>query len=316
MARGTDRELISVVIPTYNRASFLAAALDSVSDQECRPIEIIVLDDGSTDDTCRLVHTWTQRHATEELCVLYRRQPNRGAASARNAGMALASGAFLHFLDSDCTVSADFFHRLIRKLQGHPSAPYAYGTTRFVDETGAVIQEVGREPEPDPHDDAVAQNMTCIAPLFRRQALDDISWNEALVCLQDWAFKAVVTIREGTGVFVRDAAAVAVLHAGDRISKHGTSDFLAGQARTIRFVCSCLPQDPATSQAKATLGRRMMSVAKGYMRLGDLPAARQAIREAAGLSAGHPGLAGTVSALTRLLGIRSLTWAMRITGRL
>jgi glycosyltransferase involved in cell wall biosynthesis len=85
---------ISVVIPTYNQSRFLPYAVESALAQTLPPAEIIVVDDGSTDDTPTTLRRWLNR-----IRVL--RQPNRGVAAARNAGAAAAAGELLAFLDSD-----------------------------------------------------------------------------------------------------------------------------------------------------------------------------------------------------------------------
>ncbi|MBI3266153.1 MAG: glycosyltransferase [Chlamydiae bacterium] len=84
---------VSLIIPTYNRASFLKEALDSVFDQERRPDEIIVIDDGSTDETQRIVNSFKDIH--------YFYQPNQGVSSARNQGIKMAQAEWITFLDSD-----------------------------------------------------------------------------------------------------------------------------------------------------------------------------------------------------------------------
>jgi glycosyl transferase family 2 len=86
--------LYSVVIPTYNRAALLSEALDSVFAQDIPSLEAVVVDDGSTDGTAGVAAAYGGR-------VRYLRQANRGPAAARNAGVALAAGELIAFLDSD-----------------------------------------------------------------------------------------------------------------------------------------------------------------------------------------------------------------------
>ena len=81
--------IVSVIIPTYNCAPRLLRALRSVAAQTYRDIEIVVVDDGSTDDTADRVAEWTAQSGAN---VRYVRQPNAGPAAARNHGMRLASG--------------------------------------------------------------------------------------------------------------------------------------------------------------------------------------------------------------------------------
>jgi glycosyltransferase involved in cell wall biosynthesis len=85
---------VSVVIPTYNHVGFLPSALQSVCGQTFPAQEVIVVDDGSTDDTGEVLRAWEGR-------IRIIRQPNRGVAAARNAGASMASADLLAFLDAD-----------------------------------------------------------------------------------------------------------------------------------------------------------------------------------------------------------------------
>jgi len=86
--------LVSVIIPTYNRAGFLKEAIESVLGQTYSRVELIVIDDGSTDQTKALV-----KYYSDQLTYVY--QENKGVAAARNRGIAEAAGPLIAFLDSD-----------------------------------------------------------------------------------------------------------------------------------------------------------------------------------------------------------------------
>lgn len=86
--------LISVIIPTYNRANFLHEAIESINDQNYSNLEIIIVDDGSTDNTKKIV-----KNLGSNLKYIY--QKNKGPAAARNTGLKVAKGEIIGFLDSD-----------------------------------------------------------------------------------------------------------------------------------------------------------------------------------------------------------------------
>lgn len=86
--------LISCIVPVYNGERFLAEALDSILGQTYRPLEVIVVDDGSTDATAEIA----ARYAPQVTCL---RQDNRGAASAKNLGVSASRGNLIAFLDAD-----------------------------------------------------------------------------------------------------------------------------------------------------------------------------------------------------------------------
>ncbi len=84
--------LVSVVVPTYNRAEVLVEALDSIAGQTHRPLEIVVVDDGSSDGTAGRVRGWAEGHEGPDLSLHYHHQENRGARR-RNAGRGRRGGS-------------------------------------------------------------------------------------------------------------------------------------------------------------------------------------------------------------------------------
>lgn len=121
--------MISVVIPTFNRAGLLRHALDSVLTQTFRDVEIIVVDDGSTDDTRGVVRSYGQR-------VRYIYQDNQGRGAARNTGVLAAQGDYIAFLDSDDIWYPDHLQRLVDYLQANPDAEFLHGLLDVLNEDG------------------------------------------------------------------------------------------------------------------------------------------------------------------------------------
>lgn len=107
---------VSTIVPTHNYAHYLGEALDSVAAQRVKPLEVIVVDDGSTDDTAEVVES--RRASLPPLVFI--RQEQRGASAARNAGAARARGDLLHFLDADNVLLPDFYLHLTTVLDAHP----------------------------------------------------------------------------------------------------------------------------------------------------------------------------------------------------
>ncbi|MDP6945990.1 MAG: glycosyltransferase family 2 protein, partial [Myxococcota bacterium] len=106
---------VSVVIPTYNRAERLAASVDSCLEQTHDSVEVIVVDDGSTDETPEALAELERRWGSEHLRWV--RQDNQGACAARNTGMALATGEYLQLHDSDDLLMPDKFTEQVAALE-------------------------------------------------------------------------------------------------------------------------------------------------------------------------------------------------------
>lgn len=118
----TSPELaVSVVIPVWNRAELVLRCLESIRAQTRAPRSVVVVDDGSTDDTADRIEAWIRAHGTAIGAVLLRR-PHAGAASARNAGLATTDAPLVAFLDSDDHWPPDFLARTVAALSHQPTA--------------------------------------------------------------------------------------------------------------------------------------------------------------------------------------------------
>ncbi len=125
---------ISAVVPTYNRSELLLGALESIRNQSFRPIEIVVVDDGSTDDTLVVVSEWTRKNEEAgALVVRCVRQANLGANAARNRGIRESHGEFIAFLDSDDRWLPDKLAKQIPVLQEDADIGGVYCGLRNVD---------------------------------------------------------------------------------------------------------------------------------------------------------------------------------------
>jgi glycosyltransferase involved in cell wall biosynthesis len=120
---------VSVIIPTYNRAGFIGEAIQSVLDQTCTDWELIVVDDGSTDETAQVVAQFGER-------VTYVYQDNAGVSAARNAGLATARGELVSFLDSDDRMLPHNLETLVVLLDAQPKVSVAYGWYYWMDIDG------------------------------------------------------------------------------------------------------------------------------------------------------------------------------------
>jgi glycosyltransferase involved in cell wall biosynthesis len=112
--------LVSVIIPVYNYEKYLAEAIESVLAQTYQPIEIIVIDDGSTDNSARVAQQFAPR-------IRYFYQSNAGLGAARNAGVEASQGDYLTFLDADDLWVKNKIALQMALFQGNPEADLVFG---------------------------------------------------------------------------------------------------------------------------------------------------------------------------------------------
>ena len=184
--------LVSVIVPTYNRADLLVETLDSVRRQAYRPIELLVVDDGSRDDTPQRVAEWSARHADDaRLEVVFHREPNRGAPAARNLGLILSRGEFLQFLDSDDLLHPDKIALQVAALREAPELDLVCAmSVRFRDRPDWDAPPYSGMGFPSPLPECLTdftRFWTTDAAVYRRRTcLENGPWDEALVTCQDW----------------------------------------------------------------------------------------------------------------------------------
>lgn len=127
-----ERDLVSVIVPTHNRGYIIERALDSVLAQSHRALEVLVVDDGSADDTRRRVEKYGSN-------VRYVPRPNGGVSAARNTGLALATGEFIALLDSDDAWLPWKLEAQVAFLRARPGVGMVWTDMAAVDEDGRVV---------------------------------------------------------------------------------------------------------------------------------------------------------------------------------
>jgi glycosyltransferase involved in cell wall biosynthesis len=133
----TDLPLVSIILPTYNRASFLPQAIQSICEQQWTDWELVVIDDGSTDETREVLDDLTSNLVQS---VRYVYQENQGASEARNTGLDYVRGKYVAFFDSDDLWLPHHLSRCVAALEANPTVDWAYGASRIVDKsTGRIL---------------------------------------------------------------------------------------------------------------------------------------------------------------------------------
>jgi glycosyltransferase involved in cell wall biosynthesis len=173
--------LVSVIIPVYNGERFVAEGLESVFAQDYRLIEVIVVDDGSTDRTAETVRAFDQ--------VQYVYQTNLGVASARNKGISLANGEFIALLDHDDLWTPDKLRRQVNFLLEHPEVDYVLVKQRMFIQPGMEQPDwVRSELLENSHTAFVPSSMLCRKSVFAKVGLFNPAYK--ISDDADWFFRA------------------------------------------------------------------------------------------------------------------------------
>src|SRR5947209_8483011 len=187
--------LVSVIVPTYNYAPFIAQALESLRAQTYPRWECLVVDDGSTDATPEIVAGYAGRDAR----IRYTRQKNARQAAARNTGLRACAGEYVQFLDADDLIEPEKFERQVGYLEGRPEVDVVYGGVKFFSVEGA-----GGRPDAAPGESEwwagvsgagvlaalVRRNIIVInSALVRRSVVEEVGrFDEGLPPVEDWDY--------------------------------------------------------------------------------------------------------------------------------
>jgi glycosyltransferase involved in cell wall biosynthesis len=174
--------LISVIIPAYNQGHYIAAAIQSVLDQSYENLELLVVDDGSTDDTRGIVAEFSDRR----LRYIY--QENQGLSAARNCGIRYSTGDFLSFLDSDDLFLPDKLQLLVDLMQTDPEIGLAAGQAIPFDELGEHPEKLYATPLPLDSAQLLLSNPLHVGSiLLRRTWQQEVGlFDESLRSYEDW----------------------------------------------------------------------------------------------------------------------------------
>ncbi|MBL1435595.1 MAG: glycosyltransferase family 2 protein [Rhodobacteraceae bacterium] len=175
----------SIIVPAYNAEHYLPETLNSLLAQTYTDYEIIVVDDGSTDQTVKKM----QAFSDPRLKVI--RQSNRGLAGARNSGIAEATGKYIGFCDSDDLWMPRKLEKHIRHLEARPGVGLSFSGSALIDENSL---QIGLSQTPKTMGisakDVLLRNPigNGSSPVFRRTALQDIAWRPDHEQNRDWWF--------------------------------------------------------------------------------------------------------------------------------
>lgn len=175
---------ISVIIPVYNRESVLERAVMSVLDQTMPPLEILIIDNNSTDNTPKIIHDLKQKYSLIRSFVAEK----QGASHARNMGIIESKGNWLQFLDSDDVLQPEKFEKLAAHIKSNLTSDVIYSPHKVIltnkfNLTKSYIQNINE----DVKIGLITFNIgTTSSNLFKRSIFYDLQWNTGINSTQDY----------------------------------------------------------------------------------------------------------------------------------
>ncbi|WP_158542160.1 glycosyltransferase family 2 protein [Pedobacter chinensis] len=175
--------LVSIITPCYNSSDFVRATLNSVIVQDYKNWELIVVDDKSNDDTCKIVEEFTSRYRNIKLISLLK---NEGVSNARNIGMLEARGKYIAFLDSDDVWMENKLSRQIAYME-EQLLTMTFCSYKRINEEGAVISRQIPVPFSVSYKNLLSHNMIIFSTsMTLRSAIGDLKFKKA--GHEDWIF--------------------------------------------------------------------------------------------------------------------------------
>ena len=199
MSRGRSKPLVSVIVPCFNAEAWIRDTLRSVAEQDLEDVEVVVVDDGSTDASASIVEGEFER-------VALLRTPNLGASHARNLGTRKARGSFLQYLDADDVLAPGKLRAQLCALKA-TNGDVAYGGWQVLQSSasgGSVPGYVVDRQMEGEAELALFTNFWCppAAYLFRREVVERVgAWNEKLPIIQDARFALDCALRGAKFVY-------------------------------------------------------------------------------------------------------------------
>ncbi len=255
-----NNAMVSVVVPAYNCSGFIRRCVDSLCRQSHSDLQIILVDDGSSDDTPKVCDELAS--VDDRIVVIHK--PNGGVSSARNAGILAATGEYVTFVDSDDYIDFDHIENLYNLMQKHTCdvAICGYAVEDENSRTSGKRKACSCNEVCYDHDSAVCELLAGGAvggyvwnKLYRKELLEGIEFDGSIKILEDLLFNYNVFKRVKSAAFC-DCKSYHYIQRGQSAMHRGFGEEHRKMVQTARFICHDLEDE---SQELADAGKGLLA---------------------------------------------------------
>lgn len=188
--------LVSVILPTYNRADFIAEAIESVLSQTYPHFELIIIDDGSTDNSIPIIHQYAIK---DNRIRAYSLKKNSGVSIARNTGLSVARGKYIAFMDSDDTAYPYWLKTAVNFMEKNPQATTGFTNAQLYHWTGSHTQTKSPFSAFFPLYRLAILSMAHVGSIIRHDFIKEhqIRFNPSYIAAEDWDFHVQIMKKGG-----------------------------------------------------------------------------------------------------------------------
>jgi len=298
-----DTPLVSISIPSYNHARWLPQAIDSVLAQTYENIELVIVDDGSTDESLGIAEGYAGRHPDKIRVFTHDRGENRGISATCNRAIAECRGKYWAGLPSDDLILPNKIESQLAILEARPNDAFVWGQSQAIDEDGRPLSEHGPLGRGLPQrgralDLLLRENpIYGQTPLVRRSALDQLADDvfPVDVVAQDW-YLWIRLVARFSATYVPEVVAKFRVHPASTSWSARREDHVRWHLQVLERVRSEAATIGGGLRRTRTLGFLHMQIALNHFALGEPDAAQSSIREALGVLKGKPLAASAVLA--------------------
>lgn len=274
------KPLVSVVIPSYNMEAFTPLTVESALAQDYPNVEIIVVDDGSTDGSIAALRRFGGRVRLIE-------QKNAGACAARNRGLAECRGEFVAFLDCDDLWEREKLSRCVETLQARPAAVMVHSLAYWIDADGRIFGPPRFDPRPEGKVFAELARLNHVmnsTPLCRTEAVRAAGgWDEAIFTTADWDLWLRLS-KAGEIAWIPEVLA------RTRVASYYNARNIDKTRREWMYVLDKHRADLTAGAYEEGLGRMSYYLSRLHAANGDYAGARRAVEEGLEALAGDRAL--------------------------